>query len=235
MAVLRPEIQEEMMSTRLTKMNGFTLIELLVVISIIALLIAILLPALSKARAASKQIACASNIRQVGIAVTAYALEHNNLMPPRRLSTVSWDDWNSNIWLPKILENYVSKSYQVFNCPARSSAEQLKPNRRNDHGWYLGSYAYNNWLTKKSTEYLFLNAMDTQYKQEAFRQIVLTDGNGYFWDNSSLSSYVKPVHNGLSVNVSFYDTHVENAAFERLRSFGASPWPNVKTMIIVED
>jgi prepilin-type N-terminal cleavage/methylation domain-containing protein len=211
--------------------TAFTLIELLVVISIIA----ILLPALAKARGASRQIACAANIRQVGLAVHTYALDNKDLMPPRRLSTVSWDDWNSDVWLPKVLEIYVNHSYKVFNCPGRADIEHLRENRRNGNGWYLGNYVYNNNLAKKTTEYVFLNAMDTKYTHEAARQIVLTDGNGYIWDGTSMNSYVKPVHNGISVNVSFYDNHVENAKFERLKSFGANPWPNVKTMLIVED
>lgn len=55
--------------------RGFTLIELLVVISIIALLIAILLPALQQARKSSRMVACASNERQLGIAITTFEVD----------------------------------------------------------------------------------------------------------------------------------------------------------------
>lgn len=62
--------------------NGFTLVELLVVISIIALLISILLPSLSKAREQAKAVKCAANLRAVGQGVAIYLAENNGVYPP---------------------------------------------------------------------------------------------------------------------------------------------------------
>jgi prepilin-type processing-associated H-X9-DG protein/prepilin-type N-terminal cleavage/methylation domain-containing protein len=63
------------------RVRAFTLVELLVVIGIIALLIAILLPALRKARVSAQTAACLSNLRQIGIAYNIYANENNGWLP----------------------------------------------------------------------------------------------------------------------------------------------------------
>ncbi|MCL5945495.1 MAG: prepilin-type N-terminal cleavage/methylation domain-containing protein [Planctomycetes bacterium] len=77
-------------------LHGFTLIELLVVISIIALLIALLLPALARARQLAVRIQGASNMQQIGIALHEYANEYRGQYPLANLANYNFDD--ANMW-----------------------------------------------------------------------------------------------------------------------------------------
>lgn len=62
--------------------KAFTLIELLVVVAIIAILVAITLPAMSRARESARKIACGANLKSVGQAIQQYLSEYNNYYPP---------------------------------------------------------------------------------------------------------------------------------------------------------
>lgn len=141
---------------------AFTLVELLVVIGIIALLISILLPSLSRARAAAYTVACSSNMRQIGQAMMMYASDHSGYLPYGYLRgihngslhndyQITWDDllssylgkdypdWSNNPWGMGWAGYRLPSRMEVLICPADLIPQN--PNWPEEQGYFKRSYS----------------------------------------------------------------------------------------------
>ena len=128
--------------------RGFTLIELLVIIAIIAVLAAFLLPALAKAREGSRRSSCASNLKQIGLGLTQYLQEYDEVMPASAYGGVAVETNNSTQykWMDAIFP-YI-RSERAFVCPSDDGAryiysKNLKAGQTStDYGSYGQNGAY---------------------------------------------------------------------------------------------
>jgi len=218
--------------------KGFTLIELLVVISIIALLLAILMPSLQKVKKQARRVVCANNVRQVGLALAIYSQSNYNRFPTDKYDKSHWM-WDVAV---SIIDCVIESggTRETFYCPSNAKfntdeawefriEEEYGPYRVTGYFWMIerGQILKGDFLGRGNKRFIknFLarNSSSSELVSDA---TLCDDDDNYTFGSSSGGNTTNHMSNrrGSDINnlmpaggnILFLDNHVEWRKYDEM-------------------